>query len=132
MMDFKTGKLSQVQIEAILNALPGDMTFADADGTIRYYNEPKAQLFSRKEAILGTSVQSCHPEKSIGLVSELLQDLKTGRQDVAESWTRLEGRLIHIRYFAVRDRAGEYLGCLEFVQNVSDIVGRAPADKPLQ
>jgi len=28
---------------------------------------------------------------------------------------------VHIRYFAVRDEAGKYLGCLEVSQDITDI-----------
>ena len=30
-------------------------------------------------------------------------------------------RKVHIRYWPVRDRAGVYLGCLETVQDITDI-----------
>ncbi|HLA40548.1 MAG TPA: PAS domain-containing protein, partial [Candidatus Glassbacteria bacterium] len=32
-----------------------------------------------------------------------------------------QGRFIHIRYFAVRDQAGKYLGTLETTQDVTGI-----------
>lgn len=44
-----------------------------------------------------------------------------GRRDVAEFWIQLKGRLIYIRYFAVRDKNGGYLGCLEVTQDITDI-----------
>ena len=118
MINLKTGSLTQDELAAMLDALPGDLTFAGADDAIRYFNEPAKRLFPRDQAILGTSVQSCHPEKSVPLVNELLADLKTGRKDVVEAWANLGDRLIHIRYFAVRSQAGGYLGCLEFAQDV--------------
>jgi len=33
----------------------------------------------------------------------------------------LKGRKIYIRYFAVRDKEGKYLGCLEVTQDITDI-----------
>jgi len=40
---------------------------------------------------------------------------------VAEFWINLQGKLAHIRYFAVRDRNGEYLDTLEVTQDITDI-----------
>jgi DUF438 domain-containing protein len=121
MMNFKMGALTQGEIEAILNALPGDLTFVGPDDTIRYFNESKTRLFSRSRTILGTSVQSCHPEKSVPLVNKIIGELKAGKAEAAESWANLDGRLANIRYFAVRDEAGRYLGCLELAQDVSGV-----------
>jgi DUF438 domain-containing protein len=103
----------------LLNALPGDVTFVGPDDTILYYNEPRQRLFGRTEAILGTSVQSCHPAKSVPAVDRILRDLKAGSQDTIEFWITLRDRLVWIRYIAARGRAGEYLGCLEIAQDVT-------------
>jgi DUF438 domain-containing protein len=50
-----------------------------------------------------------------------VESFKTGKKDVAEFWINLNNRLIHIRYFAVRDKNGKYLGTLEVSQDVTDI-----------
>jgi hypothetical protein len=120
MIDLKTGKLTQEEIAAILDSLPGDLTFVGVDDTIRYFNEPRKRLFSRSQAILGTSVQSCHPEKSVPLVNQVLGDLRAGKPESGFR-TKIDGRLVDIRYMAVRDGAGRYLGCLELAQDVSGI-----------
>jgi hypothetical protein len=33
----------------------------------------------------------------------------------------LKNRKVYIRYFAVRDKSGKYLGCLEVSQDITDI-----------
>jgi DUF438 domain-containing protein len=38
---------------------------------------------------------------------------------VAEFWIEMRGRFVHIRYFAVRDEGGSYLGCLEVTQDLT-------------
>ena len=63
----------------------------------------------------------CHPQKSLHVVNRILQDFREGKRDVAEFWINLNGRLIYIRYFAVRDESGEYLGTLEVTQDITDI-----------
>jgi DUF438 domain-containing protein len=39
----------------------------------------------------------------------------------AEFWITMGGRLVHIRYFAVRDKNQEYLGTVEVTQDLTDI-----------
>jgi DUF438 domain-containing protein len=36
-------------------------------------------------------------------------------------WINLNGRLVYIRYFAVRDAEGGYLGTLEVTQDITEI-----------
>jgi len=66
-------------------------------------------------------VQLCHPQKSIHIVNRILESFKKGERDVAEFWIQRSNRLIHIRYFAVRDKSGKYLGTMEVVQDITDL-----------
>jgi len=118
---FETGTLPKDGIEAILNTLPVDITFVDEEDTVRYFSRSKDRIFARTKAIIGRKVQQCHPQKSVHVVEKILKAFKSGKKDVAEFWLNLRGRLIHIRYFAVRDDKGEYLGCLEVTQDITDI-----------
>ncbi|HDD60448.1 MAG TPA: DUF438 domain-containing protein, partial [Euryarchaeota archaeon] len=78
-------------------------------------------VFLRTKAILGRTVQRCHPKKSIDVVNRILEDFRSGKRGVAEFWIDFRGRFIHIRYFAVRGEKGEYLGTLEVTQDVTEI-----------
>jgi PAS domain S-box-containing protein len=118
---FETGSLSKEQIEAIFSTLPVEITFIDKEDLVRYFSQPKEMIFSRTKAIIGRQVQLCHPQKSVHVVNQILEDFKGGKRDVAEFWINLEGKLIHIRYFAVRNKNGEYLGCLEVTQDITEI-----------
>ena len=120
MISFETGGLSGEQIEAILNTLPVDVTFVDKEDTVRYFSQSKDRIFPRAKAIIGLKVQQCHPQKSLHIVNRILNDFKSGKKDVAQFWINLQGKLIHIRYFAVR-KGGDYVGCLEVTQNITDI-----------
>ncbi|MFH1009918.1 MAG: PAS domain-containing protein, partial [bacterium] len=97
------------------------VTFVDQEDTVRYYSESKERIFVRIPAVIGRKVQNCHPEKSLHLVNRILEDFKSGKKDVAEFWINMNGRLIHIRYFAIRGKRGEYLGCIEVTQDITDI-----------
>jgi DUF438 domain-containing protein len=105
----------------ILDALPGDLTLVGPDDKILYFNEPRQRLFPRSKAILGTSVESCHPAKSVPAVNKVIADLRSGAKDFVEAWIDLDGRLVNVRYCALRDRDGGYLGCLEIAQDVTHV-----------
>ncbi len=72
-------------------------------------------------AVIGKKVQDCHPPKSLHKVQQILDDFKNGKRDSAEFWINLKGMKVYIRYFAVRDKDGEYLGCLEVSQDITEI-----------
>jgi len=36
-------------------------------------------------------------------------------------WIKLKGRLIHIRYFPIRNGRVDYMDCLEVTQDITDI-----------
>lgn len=97
------------------------MTFVDNTDTVRYYSRDKDRIFKRSPAVIGKKVQNCHPQKSLYKVEQVVNDLKSGRRDAAEFWIDLNGRKVYIRYFAVRDEAGNYLGTLEVSQDITDL-----------
>ena len=117
----ETGFMTEEELEAVLNTLPVDITFVDKTDTVRYFSQSKSRIFPRAKAIIGLKVQQCHPQKSIHVVNQILEDFKNGRRDVADFWIQLKERLIYIRYFAVRVEGGEYLGCLEVTQDITDL-----------
>lgn len=120
-VNFETGTLPVTTIEAILNALPIDITFVDADDKVRYFSGSEERIFVRSKAIIGREVQLCHPQKSVHMVNQILEEFRDGSRDSAAFWIELGGRMIYIRYFAMRDGTGKYLGCLEVTQDITDI-----------
>jgi PAS domain S-box-containing protein len=114
-------ELSHEIIDALLDALPVDITFVDGKDRVRYFNKEGKRIFARSRKIIGIKVQKCHPQKSIYVVNQILEDFRHNKQDSANFWIDLKGRKIYIRYFAVRDREGKYLGCLEVTQDITDI-----------
>lgn len=109
-------------LAAILNTLPVEVSFVDADDRVRYFShENQDKIFPRTRGAIGTAVQDCHPQHSVEKVEEILRDFRSGRRAVAEFWIDMNGKKIHIRYFPVRDRDGRYLGCAEVVQDITAI-----------
>lgn len=118
---FETGILTPKQIELIFNHLPFDITFVDKDDIVKYFSAGPERIFTRTKAVIGRSVQNCHPPASVHIVEKLVQDFKDGKKDVEEFWINMGGKMIHIRYFAVRDENGEFIGTLEVTQDITKI-----------
>jgi PAS domain S-box-containing protein len=121
MVPLEPGPLSLNELESILNSLPVDISFVDTEHRVRYFNETPERIFTRTKAVIGRTVEGCHPDKSLHVVNKILDDLAAGKRDKAEFWIELGGRLVHIRYFPVRDRKGQYLGCLEVTQDLTEL-----------
>jgi DUF438 domain-containing protein len=119
--DLSTGLAPEV-LAAILNTLPIELSFVDADDRVRYFShENGKKIFPRSRGVIGNTVQNCHPKKSIHLVNQILEEFKAGKRDVAEFWIDMNDRKIHIRYLPVHSPSGKYLGTLETVQDIAPI-----------
>ena len=121
LISFENGALSKEEIEAIFDSLPVEVTFVDKDDKLRYFSQSKEMIFVRTKAAIGLKVQQCHPQKSIHVVNKILEDFRNGRRNVAEFWINFKDKLVHIRYFPVRNKNGDYLGCVEVTQDISNI-----------
>ena len=117
----EVGHLSPKLLNLVLCHLPIEISFVNENDEVVYYNQTKVRLFPRTPAVIGRKIQNCHPQNSVHIVNEILSSFKNNEQDVAEFWLQMNGKFIHIRYFAVRDINGKYRGCLESTQDVSYI-----------
>lgn len=120
-LNLSAGQLTADQINLLLTHLPIDISFVDENDTVIYYSDTPDRIFPRSPGVIGRKVQNCHPPKSVHIVNRILEAFKKGEKNVAEFWIELQGRFIHIRYFAVRDAEGHYRGCLEVSQDVTGI-----------
>ena len=121
LLHLDTGVLIEQEVNLLLTHLPLDVTYVDADDTVRFFSQGKERIFPRSPAIIGRKVQKCHPPASVHRVQRILDDFRAGRRDEAEFWIQIGGKFIHIRYFAVRDAQGAYQGTLEVSQDVTRI-----------
>jgi uncharacterized protein len=120
-ISFETGLMSQEEIEAVFNTLPVDITFVDKDGAVKFFTQGKERIFPRTKAVIGRQVSNCHPPASVHIVEEIVEDLKAGKKDHEDFWIKMKDRYVQIRYFAVRDKEGNFLGVLEFTQDIAPI-----------
>jgi len=114
-------RLESETVEFMLNSLPVEISFVDENDEVSYFNKDGNRIFPRPRSVIGKKVQQCHPKKSLDKVVQIIEAFKNGKRDVANFWINLNGRLIYIRYFAVRDNNGKYLGTLEVSQDITDI-----------
>lgn len=113
--------LNKEQLEGIFEAIPFEISFVDENDLVKFWNKHETRTFKRPYSALGKAVQNCHPKHSVDKVKQILSDFKSGKRNSAEFWINLEERKVYIRYFAVRDKAGKYLGTLEATQDISEI-----------
>ena len=105
------------QLTALLNTIPMEITFVDANDINRFFNEgPKA--FKRPGMAIDREVFSCHPPKVEPMVRAIIDDFRNNRRDIVPVWMEKGGKTMRVTYMAVRNKNGEYLGTAEFVQDM--------------
>ncbi|WP_196889445.1 DUF438 domain-containing protein [Aureivirga sp. CE67] len=118
---YDEGYMTPEQVNLLLRFLPVDITYVDENDKVIFYNRGEDRVFARSKGIIGREVRFCHPPKSVNTVLRILEEFKAGTKDVAEFWFNFRGRIIHIRYFAIRDKQKKYRGVIEMSQDVTEI-----------
>lgn len=111
------GHMTIRQLTALLNTIPLEISFIDAEDRNCYFNEgPK--VFKRAQMALGRSVFTCHPPKAETMVRRIIGEFREGTLDRVPVWMDKGGRTMLVTYMAVRDESGEYMGTMELVQDM--------------
>ncbi|KAA3652960.1 MAG: DUF438 domain-containing protein, partial [Bacteroidetes bacterium] len=118
---YDEGYMTPEQVNLLLRFLPVDLTYVDENDKVIFYNRGEDRVFPRSKGIIGREVKFCHPPKSVHMVLRIVDEFRAGTKDVAEFWINFKGRMIHIRYFAIRDKEKNYRGVIEMSQDVTDI-----------
>ena len=119
------GKLPPEVLESLLETMPVEWSVIDDKDEVLAWNRHETRLFRRPLAVVGRNVRNCHPPKSLAVVEKIVQEMKDGKRDVARFWIDkevpgVEGpQKILIQYFALRDKNGKYLGCMETGMNIT-------------
>ncbi len=114
-------------IKALIEAIPAELTVIDANDEVVGWNKHETRLFRRPMTAIGMNFRQCHPQKSLAMVERLIEEMRAGTRDKATFWIDLEAEKglpkhkILIEFHALRDAGGDYLGCLEFTQDVQAI-----------
>lgn len=119
-----TGSLSLKELNLILNLLPMELSFVDAQNIVKYYNEGNGEekIFKRTPSAIGRDVILCHPPRVHETVQTIFEQLKSKQKEKEEMWFRTEDKMVHVTYHAVWDEEENYMGCLEYVQDIKPLV----------
>ena len=120
-IQLSTGSFDIDEIESLFKVLPIDITFVDKDDKVKFFSLGPDRIFTRNRAILGRDVRMCHPPASVHVVEKILDDFKSGKESSAAFWINMQGKFIYIEYFALRSKEGDYLGTIEFTQDLTQM-----------
>ena len=118
---YDEGYMTPEQVNLLLKFMPLDITYVDENDKVIFYNRGDDRVFPRSKGIIGREVKFCHPPKSVDMVIRIVDEFRAGTKDVAEFWFNFKGRMIYIRYFAIRDENKKYRGVIEMSQDITDI-----------
>ena len=79
-------------------------------------------MFARTRTIIGRNVFLCHPPQLVPRIRQLIASFRRGRKDQAIVPVRKGNRLDLVRYYAVRDESGAYMGTVEVTEEISGII----------
>lgn len=113
-----SGHMTVEQILGVLNAIPMELTFIDDKDTNKFFSND-TPLFKRPDMAIGRDVHSCHPPKSAKLAKSVIEEFREGTKDKFELFRYINDEPVYIRYIAVRDEDGKYLGTLEAVEELA-------------
>ena len=119
---FENGLLSAEEIAGIFEVIPGELSFVDKDNTVKFFTKGEERIFTRTKAVIGRSVEHCHPHGSVHILNKIVEDFRSGEKDSEQFWIQMGELFVLIRFFAVRNKEGEYLGTLEYVQNIKPLM----------
>lgn len=116
-----TGSFNSAQLEAVLEALPLDLTFVDADDTVRYFSHAKSRMIPRATSSLGLSVTAGYPAEYQSTVRKVLEEFRAGERNDYELRMHDGGRPQIVRFVALRSAEGSYLGALETTKDLGPL-----------
>lgn len=120
------GSLEDKHLQAVLETMPIEISVLDKNDKVLAWNKHESRVFKRPKSVVGRDVRNCHPEKSLSKVEQIINEMKEGTREKARFWIDMrlaDGKQhkIMIEYYALRDKDGSYLGCLEASQDVTEI-----------
>jgi len=120
-------KMDESVLNSILETLPMEITIIDANDEVIGWNKHDKRLFKRPLTSMGANFRECHPQESLPMVIQIVDEMRTGKREKASFWIDLpvgpekEKHKIFIEFYALRDYQGKYLGCMECTQDVENI-----------
>ena len=122
-IDLETEFLSVKEISSLFKSLPLEITYANIDDRVKFFSKSMfGRGFTRTKTIIGRRVEYCHPPRLEALVRKTVDEIKSGEASYREFWTRVEDRVIRVLIIGVKDDNGRYLGTVEIVEDLTDVI----------
>lgn len=121
------GLLTVNQLNAFLESMPMELTYADENNQFIYYNYTKEKaemLAGRLPGQVGNPLSECHPPKALKNVEYVIQQLRSGNMDLVQIHIKkhsAEKFVVH-NYQAMYDHNGKYMGINEYILDFKPIV----------
>ena len=103
-------ELNEKLFEAILDAYPYEIVFADRTHTVRYLNRTARRRYGDAVRV-GSGLFNCHNENSRAKIEEFLRRADNGEDEMYETRNRTTGEREF--FVPVRDEAGRVIGYFE-------------------
>lgn len=117
MTDFATlfdSPPTHARLADAFDSIEADITYIDTDDITRYFSP--FRIFDRPSSCLNANIYECHPPHVHDAVAKMLDAFRAHTKDtVGHDSVSRDGRPVRICYHAIRNRAGDYLGCMEVV-----------------
>lgn len=119
------GELPKDVLNAILETIPLEFSVLNKNDEVLAWNKHETRIFKRPTGVVGKNVRNCHPKSSSHKIEQIINDFKDDKRNKARFWIDLmienKKEKVMIEYFALRDADGNYIGCLEASQNVTEM-----------
>lgn len=114
------GSLSIDQLNAIFRTIPEEFDVIDQNDIVQWSSANNHRLFARTDDDLGKHVLEVHPGHSQGRVKQVLKEMHDGKRGSISIMIHYHGRPVNIAFYALHDLDGNYIGCVEVTQDVSN------------
>lgn len=121
LIELATGQVPSALLSIALSSMPVDISIVDAQDKVVYYSDSPHRIFPRSPAVIGRTVQNCHPQKSVATVNRILDAFRKKEKSNARFWLEMGERFILIEYIALYGADGMYAGTLEFSQDLTEL-----------
>ena len=126
-VELDRGVLTVDQIDAFLKSMPMELTYADSNNQFLYYNhnaEADEMFAKRQLGQVGNPLANCHPPQAYKNVEWVIQQLRSGKQDVVRVHVPTHGpdKFVVHNYQAIHDDDGNYMGINEYILDFKPIV----------
>ncbi|WP_054735927.1 PAS domain-containing protein [Lentilactobacillus parafarraginis] len=96
-----------------------------------YSDKPKRE-YPRHVSDLQKTIQQLHPGPAGMFAQKVIDSFKAGKQDHFEQPLKLNGQMVYINYYALRDQDGNYLGTIGYtgtVNHIADLIKHGAWDQ---